>query len=549
MSVPVTMPVLGLTMEEGTVARWLKREGERVERDEPLLTVEMDKGTVEVPSPAAGVLVRITVQEGQTVPVRTVIAELGESASAPAASGSATPASAGPAASGSAMSAWAAQSASASAPPGSPATGAAADPDRVSHTFVAAQAAGEETPAASVASGPRSAAAGLSSAGASASAGASSVGPSAAAAVSSAGPSAAVAAESAGRGGVFASPRARMRARERGVSLAALTGSGPRGRIVEADVLAWAPSTSAAGRGAERLVATPLARRLAVEQGVDLATVTGSGPGGRITNDDVLAAARASAAPSAPSSPAERGAPSVSAGAEPRVDVQPLSRVRRVTADRMAQSARSVARVTLQLDADLTEAAAFRGHLQPELARLGVPRLPWDALIARAAGLALAEHPGVNAEWVEGHGIGRHDRVHVGVAVALEPEGLVVPVLRDADRRSLRELAADLLVLVDRARASRLSPSEMDGGTFSITNLGQYRIDGFTPIVNPPQAAILGVGRIAPRPAVVGGELVARTLCTFSLSFDHRVVDGAPAAAFLARLAELLERPYALLSL
>jgi pyruvate dehydrogenase E2 component (dihydrolipoamide acetyltransferase) len=138
---------------------------------------------------------------------------------------------------------------------------------------------------------------------------------------------------------------------------------------------------------------------------------------------------------------------------------------------------------------------------------------------------------------------------HVGVAVALEPEGLVVPVLRDADTRSLRELTADLLRLADKARQGRLSPDEMQGGVFTLTNLGAYRIDGFTPIINPPETAILGVGRIADKPAVVDGRVEPRTQCTLSLSFDHRVVDGAPAAAFLARLAELLERPYALLGL
>jgi pyruvate dehydrogenase E2 component (dihydrolipoamide acetyltransferase) len=208
-----------------------------------------------------------------------------------------------------------------------------------------------------------------------------------------------------------------------------------------------------------------------------------------------------------------------------------------------------VARVTLFVEADLAEAARFRQQLAPEFARLGVAKLPWDALIAKAAGLALVEHPTVNAQWVEGEGLRRNAAVHVGVAVALDPEGLVVPVLRDADRRSLRALAGDLVELADRARANRLTPSDMQGGSFTITNLGQYRVDGFTPIVNPPEAAILGVGRIAPKPVVVDGKVEARTSCTLSLSFDHRVVDGAPAAAFLARLVELLERPYTLLGI
>jgi pyruvate dehydrogenase E2 component (dihydrolipoamide acetyltransferase) len=217
----------------------------------------------------------------------------------------------------------------------------------------------------------------------------------------------------------------------------------------------------------------------------------------------------------------------------------------------MAASAEATARVTLFLEADFSEAARFRSQLQPEFARLGTPKLPWDALIAKAAALALADHSAVAAQWVDGQGLRPPESAHlgIGVAVTLEPEGLVVPVLKDADSRSLRELATDLLALVDKARAGRLSPLEMHGGSFTITNLGAYRVDGFTPIINPPETAILGVGRIADKAVVVDGRVEARTMCTLSLSFDHRVVDGAPAAAFLARLAELLERPYALLGI
>ncbi len=338
-----------------------------------------------------------------------------------------------------------------------------------------------------------------------------------------------------------------MRARELGLDLAQLRGTGPHGRIVEADVLAVTLS------GAERVVATPLARRLAQEHGVDISTLQGTGPGGRITQDDVLRAAAAvpsaeAAAARAPAAPA-----AAEATAEPAREplaVEPLSRVRRITAERMAASAQATARVTLFLDADFSEVSRFRAQLQPEFARVGVAKLPWDAIIAKAVGLALQEHPNVQAQWTpNGEGLRRPAGAHVGIAVALEPEGLVVPVLRDAHTRSLRELASDLLALADRARAGRLSPAEMQGGTFTITNLGAYRVDGFTPIVNPPETAILGVGRIADKPVVVAGRVEPRTMCTLSLSFDHRVVDGAPAAAFLARLAELLERPYALLGI
>lgn len=436
MATPVTMPMLGLTMEEGTVAEWLKQEGDSVARDEPLLTVEMDKGTVEVPSPASGVLRRIVVQPGTTVPVKTLIAEIG------AADEVLGPLSGGP---------------------------GDLPPIEATPRDVAVASAAARRPA---------------------------------------------------DARQFASPRARLRAREMGLDIGELRGSGPHGRVVEADVLAAASTVT-------RVVATPLARRMAEEHGVPIEELRGTGPGGRVTQEDVLRAAQGELAG----------------------QVQPLSRVRRITAERMAASAAATARVTLFLEADLSEAVRFRAQIEPELARLGVARLPWDAIVARAAALALAEHPALLAQWVDGQGLRQSSDVHVGVAVTLEPEGLVVPVLRNADTRSLRELAADLLELVARARAGRLSPAEMQGGTFSITNLGGYRIDGFTPILNPPETAILGVGRIADKAVVVDGAMLPRTMCTLSLSFDHRVVDGAPAAAFLARLAELLERPYALLGI
>lgn len=483
MATPVTMPMLGLTMEEGTVATWLKREGETVAKEEPLLMVEMDKGTMEVPAPASGRLARILVQQGQTVPVKTLIAEIeaatGEPAPPPA-------------------------------PTVPPDTGAAPTREQVETASV------ERTDAPS----------------ASASAPARTPTPT---------PAAGVLADGASDGArQFVSPRARMRARELDVDLARLRGSGPHGRVVESDVL---QASQAAVAEPQRVAITPLARRLAQEHGVSLDDVQGTGPGGRVTQDDVLRAAERG-----PKAPASAPAP-VPAVAATSHGVQPLTRIRRITAERMAASARSVAGVTLHLEVDLSEAARFRQQLAPEFARLGTAKLPWDALIAKAAALALTEHPALNAQWVEGAGIRRNTGVSVGVAVALEPEGLVVPVLRGADTRSLRDLASDLLGLADKARASRLGLDEMQGGSFTITNLGAYGVGGFTPIVNPPEAAILGVGRIGEKPAVVDGRVEVRTMCTLSLTFDHRIVDGAPAAAFLARLGELLERPYTLLGI
>ncbi|MBV9545895.1 MAG: 2-oxo acid dehydrogenase subunit E2 [Chloroflexi bacterium] len=475
MPTQVTMPMLGLTMEEGTVAEWLKHEGDTVQKDEPLLLVEMDKGTQEVPSPAGGVLRRIVVQQGTTVPVKTLIAEIaapGEAASSAPPEAPAAPAPAGGPGDRPPVEATPREVADAS----SASTGSPRSTDASSASIGAPRGTG------SAVSGQR----------------------------------------------LFVSPRARMRARSLSIDLSSVRGSGPHGRIVESDVLALTSEPSA-----ERVVSTPLARRLAQEHGVSITDVKGSGPGGRVTQDDVMRAAQERV-------PVQDG----QAGA-----AQPLTRLRRLTAERMAASAQATARVTLFLEADFSELARFRKQLQPEFARLGTEKLPWDALIAKAAALALVEHRAVLAQWAEGQTLRHPETVNVGIAVALEPEGLVVPVLRDADKRSLRDLAADLVGLADKARAGRLSPAEMQGGGFTITNLGAYRIDGFTPIVNPPETAILGVGRVADKAVVVDGKIEARTMCSLSLSFDHRVVDGAPAAAFLARLAELLERPYALLGI
>jgi pyruvate dehydrogenase E2 component (dihydrolipoamide acetyltransferase) len=503
------MPVLGLTMEEGTVAEWLKAEGDAVAKDEPLLTVEMDKGTVEVPSPAAGILRRIVVQQGTTVPIRTLIAEIGDR-------NEVTAPPAGPSGASS----------------GGLSVDSVPSPAAASQMGATASAAGRPATA-SPAGGPGD------------------LPPSARARpVNTIGAAASSSSTHDGGRRLFASPRARMRARAIGLDLTTLAGSGPNGRIVESDVLAASATELEVAPSDSRVLITPVARRLAQEHGVAIADLVGTGPGGRITQDDVLRVAD-QRAPAAAGAPAYQAAEHMAAAEPAHAGVAPLSRVRRITAERMAASAQATARVTLFLEADFSEAARFRSQLQPEFARLGTPKLPWDALIAKAAALALVDHPAVAAQWVDGQGLRQSEAAHlgIGVAVTLEPEGLVVPVLKDADARSLRELATDLLALVDKARAGRLSPVEMHGGTFTITNLGAYGIDGFTPIINPPETAILGVGRIADKPVVVDGKIEARTMCTLSLSFDHRVVDGAPAAALLARLGELLERPYALLGI
>lgn len=293
--------------------------------------------------------------------------------------------------------------------------------------------------------------------------------------------------------------------------------------VAEAAPPAAAPEPAApvAGPPAAAPVASPSARRLARELGVDLAKVTGSGPGGRIVEADVQAAASGvSAVP-----PLER-----------------LTPMRKTIAERLRAGLVETAQLTLTAEADV-------GELEGELARLGAAwgrRASYTEAAVRACALALREHPLAAARWTEA-GLAPAESIDIGVAVALE-DGLVVPVVRDADTKSLEQLSREIAELAERARAGRLEAADTEGGVFSVTNLGAYRVDAFTPLLNPPQTAILGLGRARARPAVVAGAVVPRTLMVLSLTFDHRVIDGAPAAAFLEQIVRLLEEPATLLA-
>ena len=285
------------------------------------------------------------------------------------------------------------------------------------------------------------------------------------------------------------------------------------------------PPLARAGRG--RLRATPVARRRARELGVDLTTVTGSGPGGRITEADVQAAA-ASTAP--PSPQVERG-PGGEAGAPRVLRRVPLTGMRGLIAQRMQHSLTSSAQLTLTREVDARPLVQAREQLVASAADEGV-RVSYDVLLAKSLAAALLAHPALNAT-IEGDAVVQLAEAHIGVAVAVE-DGLVVPVLRDAAHRPALDLASELTGLTDRARQGRLQPNEMEGGTATLTNLGAYHIDTFTPIINPPQSAILGVGSIAPRPVVdEDGALAARPTVHLSLTFDHRVADGVAAATLL----------------
>jgi pyruvate dehydrogenase E2 component (dihydrolipoamide acetyltransferase) len=282
----------------------------------------------------------------------------------------------------------------------------------------------------------------------------------------------------------------------------------------------------------ERVKISPVAKKLAQEHGIDVATLVGTGPEGRIVREDVeRAIAAASREPRAPSPE--------KAGVTP--ESIPLTGVRKVIFDRMGQSWREAARVTLFADADMTEMVRLREAKGAEWERRFGVKVSYSDLIHMAVAHALREEPRINCR-LDGQAVRVRKEVNLSVAVDLG-EGLVVVVIKDADRKSLGDLVKAARDLAERARAGKLSPDDMADGTFTVTNLGGLGVEAFTPIINQPQAGILGIGKIMEKPVVLGGGIHIRSMLTLSLVFDHRLLDGAPAAKFLAKVKALLEQP------
>lgn len=294
-----------------------------------------------------------------------------------------------------------------------------------------------------------------------------------------------------------------------------------------------------AAPGGGRIPASPLARNIAARADLDLASVRGTGPGGRIVKADVEAglAAVAAARPQAPTPP-----PPAPTGAWPGGRRTPLTRLQHTIARRMTE-AHAIPDFTLERDVDTTALAAARADLRVALAEARRPSV--NDLVVRAVAMAVRERPDM-ASRLEGDDLVVPDGVHVGVAVSV-PGGLIVPVVRDADRKSVPDIAEEVRDLARRGRAGELTPAELEGSVISVTNLGMFGIDRFHAVINAPEAAILAVGRAVPRPVVVDGHVVVREVMTLSLSADHRVIYGAEAATFLGRVAELIEHPAALL--
>ncbi len=317
--------------------------------------------------------------------------------------------------------------------------------------------------------------------------------------------------------GLRATPRARRVARENGISLEGIAGSGPRGMVVVGDVLSMAGQR-------KPVAASPLARKLAQEAGLDLGMISGTGPRGQVTRADIEKAL------------AERK-PAAGSAVEP-VPVshpEPLSGLRAVIATRLAESWRERPQVTLMAEVDATGLVKARNRL---IEAKGA-KVSYNAFFIAALGRALQQNPMLNAS-LTAEGVVMHSEINIGIAVDTE-RGLVVPVVRQVDRKDLLVIDRELRELAERALAGKSLPDELGGGTFTLTNLGAYGVDAFTPVINPPEAAILGVGRILPRPVAVEGLLGVRDTVFVSLSFDHRLVDGAPAAKFLQQVVEWIE--------
>jgi len=393
----VIMPSLGFDMTEGQLARWLKNEGDPVEKGQAIAEIETEKATVEIEAAAAGILARIIVHAGETVPVGTVIGVIAEAGEEVAAVSTPTP-----------------------APP---------------------------TPS----------------------------------------PSAPV--PGAGEGAATSEPRVK---------------------------------------------ASPVARKMAEEAGLDLSRIKGTGPGGRVSERDVQAAIGAGAAPAPPGVPA---APAPGA-------TVPLNRMRRTIARRMTESKATAPHFYITVEINMDEAMKVREQLNavaPEAERISV-----NDLVVAAAARTLTRFPAMNASY-RGDNLEMHPQVNIGIVVALE-DGIIPPVLRDADKKPLKRIAAESRALAERARTNKLRSDDLGGGTFTVSNLGMFDVDEFIAIINPPEAAILAVGAVTRRPVAVAGEVRIAPLMKTTLSVDHRVADGAQAGRFMQEFKQLLENPVTLLA-
>jgi pyruvate dehydrogenase E2 component (dihydrolipoamide acetyltransferase) len=439
----VVMPQMGESIVEGTLTKWLKKPGDHVERDEPLFEISTDKVDTEIPSPAAGTLAEIMVEEGKTVGINTVVGRIsdGAGAGAPAQTSAGTSQTA------------ASTSQTAAAQPAAPVTPS-------------------ETPA----------------------------------------PVATVVEETAGP----LSPLVRKMARENNIDLSQVKGTGAGGRITKQDLESYLVSRLA------HAVAPPPQQPSPVQPSAEVATIPAAAKSGAV----------------APTQPPVSAAPSMPA-AMPASRVEPMSIMRQRIAEHMVFSKHTSAHVTTVHKADMTRVAKLRERIKGQFQAqygFGLTFLPF---VMRAATAALRQFPILNAS-IEGTNILYHRDINIGMAVALE-NGLIVPVIRGADEKNVVGLQRSIVDLSTRARSRQLRPDEVQGGTFSITNFGSFGSLFATPVINQPQVAILGVGSVEKEPVVVDDAIAIRSMCFLALTFDHRLIDGALADQFTAKVKSVLE--------
>jgi pyruvate dehydrogenase E2 component (dihydrolipoamide acetyltransferase) len=447
MATDVVMPQMGESIFEGTITKWLKKPGDKVERDEPLFEISTDKVDAEIPSPSAGVLKEIKVNEGQTVPIQTVVAVIDGAGSA------------------------------AAAPPPAPAKVAAPTP---------APAPAAAAPAPPPAAKPA-----------------------------------------------------------------------PPAPAVAAPTQAAPQAAPAPQRTGERIHSSPLVRRMAAEHGIDLTTIPGTGAGGRISKQDIEAVIAAGGTPAAapPSAPAVAPAPPAASGGQIHVafesavprekmyfgnyTVEPMSNMRQRIAEHMVASKRVSAHVYSVDEIDMTKVASLRAKSKEEFEKRYETKLTFMPFFVKAAVAGLRAFPTMNAS-LDGTNVILHKEINIGIAVALD-WGLIVPVVKGADEKNVLGIQRTLNDLAERARSKKLKPEEVQEGTFSITNPGVFGGLFGLPVISQPNVGILGLGMIEKRPVVINDSIAIRSMCYVTLSYDHRVVDGAVAHQFLHKVKETLE--------
>jgi pyruvate dehydrogenase E2 component (dihydrolipoamide acetyltransferase) len=429
MPTPVVMPQMGESIAEGTIVRWMKKVGDTVDRDEPLFEISTDKVDAEIPSPAAGVLTEITVREGETVAVNSVVATIGQAGDVKAA-----------------------------------APVAAAAGKGVEKAAASTQAQGDGAPASAATEGAASA---------------------------------------------RQAPRA-------------------NGSQAPAD---RTPDD-------RRQKSSPLVRRIAKEHNVDISQIAGSGIGGRVTKHDILGYLEHDTSDAGETRDEQRPSPPPPTASGARVEIQPLSVMRRKIAEHMVLSRRTSAHVHSVFHVNFSALEKIRQQKKSEYERLGA-KLTYMAFIAKAVIDAIRRQPIINAS-LDGDNIVFKKDINLGIAVALD-SGLIVPVIKNADEKNLLGLSRAIADVADRARGKQLKPDEVHGGTFTITNPGQFGAQFGMPIINQPQVAILGIGTIEKRPVVVDDAIAIRTMAYLTLGYDHRLVDGAVADQFMADVKHQLE--------